>query len=92
MAACGAKVLHLRAVEYARRVRVPLHVRSSYNDKPGTMVAGSMEELPVEQAIITGVAHDRSPRPRSRSSACPTSPASPRGSSARSPTPRSTST
>ncbi|MGH3565197.1 MAG: aspartate kinase [Pseudonocardia sp.] len=60
MAACGAKVLHLRAVEYARRYNVPLRVRSSYNDKPGTLVTGSIEEIPLEQAIITGVAHDRS--------------------------------
>ncbi len=60
MAACGAKVLHLRAVEYARRYGVPLRVRSSYNDKPGSLVAGSIEEIPVENAIITGVAHDRS--------------------------------
>jgi aspartate kinase len=60
MAACGAKVLHLRAVEYARRYTVPLRVRSSYNDKPGSLVTGSIEEIPVEQAIITGVAHDRS--------------------------------
>ncbi len=60
MATCGAKVLHLRAVEYARRYGVPLRVRSSFNDNPGTLVTGSMEDLPVEQAIITGVAHDRS--------------------------------
>ena len=60
MAACGAKVLHLRAVEYARRYDVPLRVRSSYNDKPGSLVSGSIEEIPVENAIITGVAHDRS--------------------------------
>jgi aspartate kinase len=60
MAACGAKVLHLRAVEYARRYNVPLRVRSSYNDKPGSLVTGSIEEIPVEKAIITGVAHDRS--------------------------------
>jgi aspartate kinase len=60
MAACGAKILHLRAVEYARRYNVPLRVRSSYNDKPGSLVTGSIEEIPVEQAIITGVAHDRS--------------------------------
>jgi aspartate kinase len=39
---------------------VPLRVRSSFNNKPGTLVTGSMEDLPVEQAIITGVAHDRS--------------------------------
>jgi aspartate kinase len=60
MAACGAKVLHLRSVEYARRFQVPLRVRSSYNDKPGSLVAGSIEEIPLENAIITGVAHDRS--------------------------------
>ncbi|GAA4742191.1 aspartate kinase [Gordonia alkaliphila] len=60
MAACGAKVLMLRCVEYARRYNVPVHVRSSYSTKPGTMVSGSMEDIPVEDAILTGVAHDRS--------------------------------
>ena len=60
LCACGAKVLALRSVEYARRANLPLHVRSSYSDKTGTMVTGSMEDLPVEQALITGVAHDRS--------------------------------
>jgi len=59
LAACGAKILHLRSVEYARRFNVPIHVRSSYSDKVGTMVSGSMEDLPVEQALITGVAHER---------------------------------
>jgi aspartate kinase len=60
MAACGAKVLMLRCVEYARRYGVPVHVRSSFSNKPGTIVSGSVEDLPVEQAMITGVAHDRS--------------------------------
>ncbi|MGH3862785.1 aspartate kinase [Actinokineospora sp.] len=60
MAAGGAKVLMLRCVEYARRYGVPIHVRSSYSTKSGTIVAGSMEDLTVEQAMITGVAHDRS--------------------------------
>ncbi len=60
LAASGAKVLHLRSVEYARRNGLPIHVRSSYSNKPGTMVTGSIEELAVEQAIIVGVAHDRS--------------------------------
>ncbi|ACU34188.1 MULTISPECIES: aspartate kinase [Actinosynnema] len=60
MAACGAKVLMLRCVEYARRYNVPVHVRSSFSNKPGTTVSGSVEDLPVEQAMITGVAHDRS--------------------------------
>ncbi|MDH6282415.1 aspartate kinase [Prescottella agglutinans] len=59
MAACGAKVLMLRCVEYARRYNVPVHVRSSYTTKPGTIVSGSMEDIPVEEALITGVAHDR---------------------------------
>ncbi|WP_375481855.1 aspartate kinase [uncultured Jatrophihabitans sp.] len=60
LAACGAKILHLRSVEYARRYGMPLHVRSSFSAKSGTTVSGSMEDLPVEQAIISGVAHDRS--------------------------------
>jgi aspartate kinase len=60
LAACGAKVLMLRCVEYARRFGMPIHVRSSYSNNPGTMVTGSMEDVPVEQAMITGVAHDRS--------------------------------
>ena len=60
LAACGAKVLMLRCVEYGRRSGVPIHVRSSFSAKPGTTVTGSMEDLPVEQAIISGVAHDRS--------------------------------
>ncbi|WP_068148948.1 aspartate kinase [Rhodococcoides corynebacterioides] len=60
MAACGAKVLMLRCVEYARRYDVPVHVRSSYTTKPGTIVSGSMEDIPMEEAILTGVAHDRS--------------------------------
>ena len=60
LAAGGAKVLMLRCVEYARRYGVPISVRSSFGDKPGTIVSGSIEEIPVEQALITGVAHDRS--------------------------------
>jgi aspartate kinase len=60
LAACGAKVLHLRSVEYARRAGLPIHVRSSYTMNSGTIVTGSMEDLSVEQALITGVAHDRS--------------------------------
>ncbi len=60
LAACGAKILHLRSVEYGRRYGVPIHVRSSFSNKTGTTVTGSMEDLTVEQAIISGVAHDRS--------------------------------
>lgn len=60
LAASGAKVLNLRAVEYARRNHMAVHVRSSYSTKPGTIISGSIKELSVEQAIIVGVAHDRS--------------------------------
>ena len=59
MAACGAKVLMLRCVEYARRYEVPVHVRSSFSNKPGTVVH-NLEEGDVEAPIIRGVAHDRS--------------------------------
>ena len=69
MAAQGAKILHLRCVEYARRYDMPIHVRSSFSDKQGTWVtsadkvgaddAASEGEI-MEAAIITGVAHDRS--------------------------------
>ncbi|MDT4977537.1 MAG: aspartate kinase [Pseudonocardiales bacterium] len=60
LAASGAKILHLRSVEYGRRYGVPIHVRSSFSNNPGTIVAGHMEDLVVEDAIISGVAHDRS--------------------------------
>ncbi|OAA23616.1 aspartate kinase [Frankia sp. EI5c] len=60
MAACGAKVLMLRCVEYARRYTVPVHVRSSFSSKPGTWVIEIPEAQLVEQAIIRGVAHDLS--------------------------------
>ncbi|QVQ50534.1 aspartate kinase [Spiractinospora alimapuensis] len=61
MAACGAKILHLRCVEYARRYNIPIHVRSSFSQKPGTWVLPHVEESEgMEQPIISGVAHDRS--------------------------------
>jgi aspartate kinase len=63
LAACGAKILHLRCVEYARRYDIPIHVRSSFSNLEGTVVTGSIEdpqENPMEAAIIAGVAHDRS--------------------------------
>jgi aspartate kinase len=57
MAACGAGVLMLRCVEYGRRHGVRIHVRSSFNNTTGTLVT---EGSQMEQAIIAGVAHDRS--------------------------------
>jgi aspartate kinase len=65
LAACGAKILHLRCVEYARRYDIPIHVRSSFSHLEGTwVVPDPSQHLPegetMEQAIIAGVAHDRS--------------------------------
>jgi aspartate kinase len=67
MAACGAKVLMLRCVEYARRYRIPIHVRSSFSNQEGTWVADAglapgddaRKGEAMEQAIISGVAQDR---------------------------------
>lgn len=68
MAASGAKILHLRAVEYARRYNVPIHVRSSFSHNSGTWVTDALvpeefappeKETTMEQAVIAGVAHDR---------------------------------
>ncbi|MDV2979130.1 aspartate kinase [Glutamicibacter sp. HZAU] len=67
MAASGSKILHLRCVEYARRFGVPLHVRSSFSTNEGTWVLPDPEDKikiqegePLEQPIISGVAHDHS--------------------------------
>lgn len=60
LAANGSKILVLRSVEYARAFGVPLRVRSSYSNDPGTLVAGSMEDIPVEEAVLSGVATDNS--------------------------------
>ncbi|MFT0763313.1 aspartate kinase [Scrofimicrobium sp. R131] len=59
LAAHGAKILHLRAVEYARRHGVKLHVRSSFSTIPGTIVA-DQEGTEMEQSVITGLATDQS--------------------------------
>lgn len=68
MAANGAKILHLRSVEYARRFNLKLHVRSSFSNLEGTLVIPEnsaeltpthVKEIPLEQPLISGVAHDR---------------------------------
>ena len=69
LAAAGAKVLHLRCVEYAKRFDLPIHVRSSFSDKEGTFVIADLNDQSklkklskvgaiMEQPIIAGVAHD----------------------------------
>jgi aspartate kinase len=61
MAASGAKILHLRCVEYARRYGLPVHVRSSFSQHEGTWVVDAVVRGDqMEQPIISGVAHDRS--------------------------------
>jgi aspartate kinase len=64
LAASGAKVLHLRAVEYARRHGVALHVRSSFSNEEGTIVYDPKKGHPkgekVEEPIITGIAFEKS--------------------------------
>ena len=60
LAASGSKILVLRSVEYARAFNVPIRVRSSYSNDPGTLVSGSMEDIPMEEAVLTGVATDSS--------------------------------
>src|SRR5687768_15546360 len=57
MAASGAKILHLRCVEYARRYDMPVHVRSSFSQNEGTWIIPEPAEgeAPMEQAIIAGV-------------------------------------
>jgi aspartate kinase len=61
LAASGAKVLHLRCVEYARRFNLPIHVRSSFSNLEGSWVVKDQPEGgSMEQAIISGIAHDES--------------------------------
>ncbi len=57
MASLGAKVLHGRAVEFAKKYNVPLVVRSSFNNVPGTLV--TKEDINMEKIIVTGLAHSK---------------------------------
>ena len=62
LAAHGAKVLHLRAVEFARKFNVPLHVRSSFSNKEGTWIVDEnySKSKAMEAPVVAGIAHDRS--------------------------------
>ena len=57
MASLGAKVLQARSVEFAKKYGVPVHVRSTFKPDAGTLV--TREEHGMEQAVVTGVTHDR---------------------------------
>lgn len=57
LASLGAKVLQIRSVEVAMKYGVPVHVRSSFSDAPGTWVVGEDESF--ESVVVTGVAYDK---------------------------------
>ncbi len=57
MASLGARVLQSRAVEFARKYGVPVHVRSTFKSDPGTLV--TTEDANMEAVLVTGVTHDR---------------------------------
>jgi aspartate kinase len=57
LASLGAKVLQIRSVEFAKKYNVDVHVRSSFNDNPGTMV--TKEDKDMEAILVSGIAHDK---------------------------------
>jgi aspartate kinase len=57
LASLGAKVLQRRSVEVAMKYKVPIHVRSSFSDSPGTWVVG--EDQALESVVVHGVAYDK---------------------------------
>ena len=57
MASLGAKVLQIRSVEFAKKYDVPIHVRSSFNDNPGTIVC--KEEREMEKVVVSGVTYNK---------------------------------
>jgi len=57
MASLGAKVLQIRSVELAKKYNVPIHVRSSFSDKPGTIVTKEVERM--EKVLVSGVTYNK---------------------------------
>ncbi len=57
LAGAGAKVLQIRSVEFAMKYRVPLWVRSSFSDDPGTLCCA--EDASMEQVVVSGIASDK---------------------------------
>jgi aspartate kinase len=57
MASLGAKVLQIRAVEFAKKYNVPIHVRSSFSDKSGTLVTKEDEKM--ERVLVSGVTYNK---------------------------------
>jgi len=57
MASMGAKVLHIRSVEFAKKYKVPVRVRSTFSDDPGTLV--TQEDSSMEAVLVSGIAYDK---------------------------------
>jgi len=57
MASMGAKVLHIRSVEFAKKYKVPVYVRSTFTDDPGTLV--TQEDSNMEAVLVSGIAYDK---------------------------------
>jgi aspartate kinase len=57
MASLGAKVLQIRSIEFAKKYNVPIHVRSSFNDNPGTIVCEEDKEM--ERVVVSGVTYNK---------------------------------
>ncbi len=57
MASMGAKVLQIRSVEFAKKYNVPVRVRSTFSDNPGTLV--SQEDKSMEYVLVSGIAYDK---------------------------------
>lgn len=57
LASLGAKVLQIRAVEFAGKYNVPVRVLSTFNEGPGTLI--TFEDMGMEQALVSGIAFDR---------------------------------
>jgi len=57
MASLGAKVLEIRAVEFAKKFNVPIHVRSTFTKEKGTMVVAESKDM--EKVLVSGVAYNK---------------------------------
>ncbi len=57
MASLGAKVLQIRSVEFAKKYDVPIHVRSSFNENPGTIVCKEDKEM--EKVVVSGITYNK---------------------------------
>jgi aspartate kinase len=58
MASMGSKVLEIRSVEFAKKYKVPVHVRSTFSDAPGTLLIQN-EDIEMEHVLVSGIALDR---------------------------------